>query len=116
MSDDPFQCREDTLAYYRIKVRHLVNLAQAQLAYCTRLSTTPEERDAAKLWRQYCSTLLDVSREGWVDTKVDQAKRFIREKRYVKDITATNALIDSGALELLVNDWALRSLGLWGVF
>lgn len=46
-----------------------------------------------------------------MDTKVDQAKRFIREKRGAKDITATNALIESGALELLVNDWVVRSKG-----
>lgn len=104
-------CREDTLAYYRIKVRHLINLAQAQLAYCTSLSTTSEEREATKLWRRYCHSLIDVSGDGRVNTKVDQAKKFIRENRSAKDVTNTNALIQSGALEILVNDWDLRSEG-----
>ncbi|KDR77300.1 hypothetical protein GALMADRAFT_246647, partial [Galerina marginata CBS 339.88] len=105
-------CREDTLAYYRIKVRHLINLAQAKLAYSTGLSTTPGERNdkATYLWRQYCDTLVDERKDKWENTRVEQAKKFIREKRNEKDRTATDALMKSGALEILVNDWDLRSV------
>ena len=34
-----FQCLEDTVAYYRIKNRHLVNSIQTELAYTTTLAS-----------------------------------------------------------------------------
>lgn len=84
---------------------------QAQLAYYTGKSLTLDERNAARQWRQYCNSLEDMQQDGWVDTKVDQAKRLIRQRRDSNDKTAINALINSGALEILVNDWTLRAEG-----
>lgn len=105
-----FQCREDTAAYYRIKIRHLVNLIQGKLAYYTGLSNSSTEREAAMKWRQYCDSLVVLANRQW-DDKEAQAKRLIRSKRTVDGIRAINGLMKSGALKLLVDDTNLRSVG-----
>ncbi|KAF8904774.1 hypothetical protein CPB84DRAFT_656197 [Gymnopilus junonius] len=100
-------CRENTAAYYRIKVRHLVNLVQAQLAYSTISTTKLDERDAIKRWRRYCSTLTNLS----FSDKLFKVEQHIRSNRKPEDVTATNGLIASGALAILIDDSSLRAIG-----
>ncbi|PPQ87235.1 hypothetical protein CVT25_004085 [Psilocybe cyanescens] len=98
-------CRNDTVAYYRIKIRHLINLTQASLAYFTGITPRYNERNSSKQWRAKFN-------HRSVEQRVNAAKDYISKNIQVPaHKTAIDTLVASGALNVLVDDGNLRTTG-----
>ncbi len=83
---------------------HLLKLTQAKLAYCTKLAPAgATEHEASIIWRNKVATMDP-------EAKVAEATALIIKNRDEIDKPATDTLIASGALQLIVNNKTLRLL------
>ncbi|KAF5319701.1 hypothetical protein D9619_008665 [Psilocybe cf. subviscida] len=94
--------REDTTAFYCIKIRHLVSLVQGQLAYTAGWSSSPDDRSGSRIWRAKLAELDSIEK------KIARAKRDLKKCSAEDREHLQKTIIASDALKILVDDSDLR--------